>query len=129
MRRQNHHKRNKCSAADFKELFTEPIQAWVYEMRDHSLLCAERYLDLDEKDEQGFHKRYNPCIGDHQFGPDDVVTQGTLEPVASRIVPKMLYTSRTGRSDTLCSLSTLCPGKSQSATASVVNASTVLLNA
>ena len=38
-------------------------------------------------------------MDDHKFSPDDFTVAGKLEPVASRIVLKTLYTARYGRPD------------------------------
>ena len=46
--------------------------------------------DLANKDEKTLHARQTPCIDDHQLNQEDFTTKGTLEPIASRIVLKIL---------------------------------------
>ena len=83
------------------------VKSWMYDMVDHSKQCVERYLELAKKSEKSLQRRQTPCIDDHQLDPDDFITKGTLEPVASRIVLKILYTARMGRPDILWSVNTL----------------------
>ena len=48
-----------------------------------------------------------PCIDDHQFPPEDFVTKGILEPIASRVVLKILYIARMGKPDSLWTVNNL----------------------
>ena len=89
------------------EAYQGKVKAWLYDMKDHSKQCVERYLELAKKTAKSLQKRQTPCIDDHQLDPDDFTTKGTLESVASRIVLKILYTARIGRPDILWSVNTL----------------------
>ena len=88
-------------------IFQGEIKAWVYDMKDHTRQCIERYLELANIPESKLTKRSTPCLDDHQLNADDANTKGTLEPIASRVVLKILYTARLGRPDTLWSVNTL----------------------
>ena len=76
-------------------------------MKDHTRQCVERYLELANLIKSKATKRSTPCIDDHQLAPDDATTKGSLEPIASRVVLKILYTARLGRPDTLWSVNIL----------------------
>ena len=76
-------------------------------MKDHTRQCVDRYLELANIPESKLSNRSTPCIDDHQLTAEDANTKGTLEPIASRVVLKILYTARLGRPDTLWSVNTL----------------------
>ena len=94
-------------AKEKKGTFQGEIKAWVYDMKDHTRQCIDRYLELANVHESKLSKRSTPCIDDHQLTAEDANTKGTLEPIASRVVLKILYTARLGRPDTLWSVNTL----------------------
>ena len=83
------------------------VRAWIYDMKDHAKQCVERYVELAKQSLSSLQPRSTPCIDDHQLLPTDFTIKGTLEKVCSRIVLKILYTSRMGRPDTLWSVNTL----------------------
>ena len=87
--------------------FTGPVKAWVYDMKEHTEQCVKRYLELAQVSSSKLHQRTTPCIDDHQLQASDATTKGSLEPIASRVVLKILYTARMGRPDTLWSVNTL----------------------
>ena len=95
------------SLVNTKGSYTGPIKAWVYDMKEHTEQCVERYLDLAHVQASKLQKRTTPCIDDHQLQATDSTTKGSLEPIASRVVLKILYTARLGRPDTLWSVNTL----------------------
>ena len=87
--------------------YTGPIKSWVYDMKEHTEQCVERYVELAHVPVSKLQKRTTPCIDDHQLSAADSTTKGTLEPIASRVVLKILYTARLGRPDALWSVNTL----------------------
>ena len=90
-----------------KGSYCGPIKAWAYDMKEHTDQCIERYVDMAKVPVSSLQKRTTPCIDDHQLQAADSTTKGSLEPIASRVVLKILYTARLGRPDTLWSVNTL----------------------
>ena len=76
-------------------------------MKEHTEQCVERYIELAKVPSSKLLSRSTPCIDDHQLSAADATTKGSLEPIASRVVLKILYTARMGRPDTLWSVNTL----------------------
>ena len=76
-------------------------------MKEHTEQCVERYMELAHVPSSKLQKRSTPCLDDHQLQASDSTTKGTLEPIASRVVLKILYPARLGRPDTLWSVNTL----------------------
>ena len=76
--------------------FKGPIKAWAYDMKEHTEQCVERYMELAHVPSSKLQKRSTPCLDDHQLQAFDSTTKGTLEPIASRVVLKILYTARLG---------------------------------
>ena len=76
-------------------------------MKEHTEQCVERCVELTHVPVSKLQKRTTPCIDDHQLSATASTTKGTLEPIASRVVLKILYTARLGRPDALWSVNTL----------------------
>ena len=82
-------------------------KAWNYDMIGHAEQCVQRWCELAKKETKDLPIVGTPCIDDHDLRPEDLVAQGTLADVCSRIVLKCLYLARIGRPDLLYSVNIL----------------------
>ena len=76
-------------------------------MEGHAKKRVERYCELANKTTEQLFKGATPCMDDHEFREEENGSVGELSTVCSQIVLKCLYLARTGRPDTLWSLSKL----------------------
>ena len=83
------------------------IKAFEYDMSGHAQQCVERYCELADIKETTLKHAETPCIDDHQLQPHMFEEKGKLEPVAARIVLKILYLARMGRADLFWSVNSL----------------------
>jgi hypothetical protein len=104
---QPHHTQIPTSAASTHHTTNIPIRAWHYEMEGHAEQCVDRYLELTNKTKDTLTEVSTPCMDDHQFRPEEMVTKGEVASVAARIVLKCLYVARVGRPDILWSVNYL----------------------
>ena len=58
-------------------------------------------FELAKVPESMLHARSTLCLDDHQLSSENTATKGALEPIASRVVLKILYIARMGRPDIL----------------------------
>ena len=75
------------------------ISSWSYDMAGHAKKCVERYCELAKKTTQQLYKVSTPCIDDHHFKEEEMISVGELSHVCSHIVLKCLYLARIGRPD------------------------------
>ena len=76
-------------------------------MEGHAKKCVERYCELANKTTQQLYKVSTPCIDDHHFKEEKMISVGDLSQVCSQIVLKCLYLARTGRPYILWSVNKL----------------------
>ena len=76
-------------------------------MAGHAKKCVERYCELANKTTQQLYKVSTPCIDEHHFKEEEMISVGELSQVCSQIVLKCLYLARTGRPDILWSVNKL----------------------
>ena len=76
-------------------------------MIGHAEQCVQRWCELANKEVKDLPYAGTPCIDDHNVRPEDLVVQGALAHVCSRIVLKCLYLARIGRPDLLYSVNIL----------------------
>ena len=70
-------------------------------MTGHAEQCVERYLELTGEAISSLKTVSTPCIDDHLLLQKDFQDQGEVAEVASRIVRKAFYLTRTERPDIL----------------------------
>ena len=83
------------------------ISPWSHDMEGHANECVERYCELANKTTHQLYKVSTPCIDDHHFKEEELVSVGELSKVSSQIVLKCLYLARIGRPDILWSVTKL----------------------
>ena len=76
-------------------------------MEGHAKKCVERYCELANRTTQQLYKVATPCIDDHQFKEEEMLSVGELSKVSSQIVLKCLYLARIGRPDIFWSVNKL----------------------
>ena len=76
-------------------------------MTGHVDQCIEKYIELTDLTIADLNPVTTPAPDDHHFTEQDWEEKGTLAPICSRIVLKILYTARMGRPDLLYSVNTL----------------------
>ena len=76
-------------------------------MIGHAEQCVQRWCELAKKETKDLPFAGTPCIDDHDLRPEDLIAQGALANVCSRIVLKCLYLARIGRPDLLYSVNIL----------------------
>ena len=64
------------------------ISSWSYDMEGHAMKCVERFCELANKTTQQLHKASTPCIDDHHFKEEEMISVGKLSHVCSQIVLK-----------------------------------------
>ena len=77
------------------------ISSRSYDMTGHAKKCVERCCELANKTTQQLYKVSTPCIDDHNFKEEEMISVGELSHVCSQIVLKCLYLARIGRPDIL----------------------------
>ena len=83
------------------------ISSCSYDMEGHAKKCVERYCELANKTTQQLYKVSTPCIDDHHFKEEELISVGELSTISSQIVLKCLYLARIGRPDLLWSVNKL----------------------
>ena len=105
--------KNPTTATDHRTIKPYPpsclakTKAWNYDMIGHAEQCVQRWCELAKKETKDLPFVGTPCIDDHDLRPEDLITQGALVDVCSRIVLKCLYLARIGRPDLLYSVNIL----------------------
>ena len=80
------------------------ISSWSYDTEGHAKKCVERYCELANKTTQQLYKVSTPCIDDHHFKEEEMISVVELSQVCSQHVLKCLYLARIGRPDILWSV-------------------------
>ena len=80
------------------------ISSWSYDMEGHAKKCVERYCELANKTTQQLYKVSTPCIDDHHFKEEEMISVGELSQVCSQNVLKCSFLARIGRPDILWSV-------------------------
>ena len=65
------------------------ISSWSYDMEGHAKKCVERYCELANKTTQQLYEVSTPCIDDHHFIEEEMISLGELSQVCSKIVLEM----------------------------------------
>ena len=73
----------------------------------HAEQCLQRYLDLAKVERKSLLQVATPGMDDHQINPEDFESKGAPEPVASKIVVKVMHMARVGRPDLLWTVNDL----------------------
>ena len=73
----------------------------VLDMEGHAKKCVERYCELANRTTRQLFKVSTPCVDDHHFTEEEMISVGELSQVCSQIVVKCLYLARIGRPDIL----------------------------
>ena len=80
------------------------ISSWSYDMEGHAKNRVERYCELANRTTQQLYKVSTPCIDDHHFKEEEMISVVELSQVCSQHVLKCLYLARIGRLDILWSV-------------------------
>ena len=76
-------------------------------MEGHAKKWVERYCELANRTTQQLYKVSTPCIDDHHFKEEELISVRELSNACSKIVLKCLYSARIGRPDILWSVNKL----------------------
>ena len=91
----------------FSENSDANISTWSYDMEGHAKKCVERYCELANWTTQQLHKVATPCLDDHQFKKEEMVSVRKLSEVCWQIDFRCLSLARIGRPDILWSVNKL----------------------
>jgi len=78
---------------------TVPVRVVEYDMSSFLQQCVARYLELANLEANKLRKAATPFL---ELDEDPVEQGGTLQPIASKVLMKILYAARMARHDLLC---------------------------
>ena len=85
-----------------KPSMTKPVNVMTYDMRDFLVSCVDRYCELAKVDPKSLKHVATPFHDNRVARPtEEGEPQGKLQPIASRVLMKILFAARMARWDLL----------------------------